>query len=264
MTQFSRRFYPVGLPQVFYMAESPFRPIVFSVNTYNFKQASYLVGILQPISTNQHTVKDSFRFADWAKSYKHRNGIMDSFDVCSLFTNVPLDETIQICLGKLYVLPDSPAIPGPVLKKLLEFATKKSHFILDGQYYDLIDGVAMGSPLGPLLVNIFMCDFEEKWITYTPRFHPTLWFRYVDDTFSMFDSKDTANEFLKYLNSSHSHTQEKGNSIKFTTEFEQAKEIPFLNILVKRCPNNTFITSVYREKTFTGFYTKWDSFTPRK
>ena len=89
-----------GLPKV-HKTGCPFRPIVFSVNTYNFNQASYLVGILQPISTNQHTVKDSFRFADWAKSYKHRNGIMDSFDVCSLFTNVPLDETIQICLGKL-------------------------------------------------------------------------------------------------------------------------------------------------------------------
>ena len=78
------------------------------------------------------------------------NGIMCSFDVCSLFTNVPCDETIQICLDKLYALPDSPAIPRPALKKLLEFATKKSHFIFDGQDYDQIDGVSMGSPLGPV------------------------------------------------------------------------------------------------------------------
>ena len=100
---------------------------------------------------------------------------------------------------------------------------------------------------------------EEKWIITcnSPRFHPTLWYRYVDDTFSMFGSKDTANEFSKYLNGRH-------NSIKFTIEFEQAEEIPFLDILIKRCPNNTFITSVYRKKTFTGLYTKWDSFKPRK
>ena len=89
-------------------AGCPFYPIVSSVNTYNYNLASYLVGILQPISTNQHTVKDSFTcsFADWAKTYKHNNGITCSLDVTSLFTNVPLDETMQICLNRLYSLPD--------------------------------------------------------------------------------------------------------------------------------------------------------------
>ena len=48
-------------------------------------------------------------------------------------------------------------MPHSALKGLLEFATKKSHFIFDGDYYDQIDGVAMGSPLGPVLANIFMC-----------------------------------------------------------------------------------------------------------
>ena len=74
-----------GLPKV-HKARCPFRPIVSSENTYNYDLASYLVGILQPISTNQHTVKDSFSFADWAKTYKHNNGIMCSLDVTSLFT----------------------------------------------------------------------------------------------------------------------------------------------------------------------------------
>ena len=243
-----------GLPKV-HKAGCPFRPIVSSVNTYNYNLASYLVGILQPISTNQHTVKDSFSFADWAKTYKHNNG-MCSLDVTSLFTNVLLDETIQICLDRLYSLPDPPQLPRSVLKDLLQFATKKSHFIFDAQCYDQIDGVAMGSPLGPVLANIFMCHFEEQWLM-NSRFCPSLWFRYVDDTFTMFDSKDNANEFLTFLNSRH-------DSIKFTLEFEEDNKIPFLDILLKRCPDNTFSTSVYCKKTFTGLYTKWDSFTPRK
>ena len=169
---------------------------------------------------------------------------------------MPLDETIQICLDRLYSLPDPPQLPRSVLKDLLQFATKKSHFIFDGQYYDQIDGVAMGSPLGPVLANIFMCHFEEKWLTKS-RFCPSLWFRYVDDTFTTFDSKNNANEFLNFLNSRH-------DSIKFTIEFEEDNEIPFLDILLKRCPDNTLSTSVYRKKTFTGLYTKWNSFTPRK
>ena len=143
-----------GLPKV-HKTGCPFRPIVSSVNTHNYNLASYLVSILQPISTNQYTVRDSFSFADWAKNYKHDNGIMCSLDVSSLFTNVPLEETLNICLDKLYSLADPPALPKVVLRKLLEFATKKSHFLFDGKYYDQIDGVAMGSPLGPV-ANIFV------------------------------------------------------------------------------------------------------------
>jgi len=54
----------------------------------------------------------------------------------------------------------------------------------------------------------------------------------------MFERKDTTNEILRYLNSRH-------ESIKFTIDFEQDNEIPFLDILIKRCPNNTFATSIF-------------------
>ena len=64
---------------------------------YNYR--AYFVTILQPILTNQYTVKDSFSFADWAKKYKHNNGIMCSLDFSSLFTNVPPKETLDICMS---------------------------------------------------------------------------------------------------------------------------------------------------------------------
>ena len=63
------------------------------------------------------------------KKHKHDNGIMCSFDVWSLFTNVPLEETIQICLEKLYSPPDPPTLPRAAQHKVLEFATKKNHFL---------------------------------------------------------------------------------------------------------------------------------------
>ena len=58
--------------------------------------------------------------------------------------------------------------------------------MFDGQHYAQIDDVAMGSPLGPVSANIFICHFEES---------------YVDDTFSLFDSKDAPFKFLHFLNS---------------------------------------------------------------
>ena len=86
---------------------------------------------------------------------------------------------------------------------------------------------------------------------------PTIWFRDIDDTFTLFHNKDAAVQFLSYLSSRH-------KNIQFTIEFEQNQEIPFLDVLIKRHLNNSFSTSIYRKKTFTGLYTQWDSFTPRK
>ena len=58
----------------------------------------------------------------------------------------------------------------------------------------------------PVLANIFMCDSEEKWVMNNGA-RPTIWFRYVDDTFTLFNNKDTAVQFLSYLNSRHKNIQ---------------------------------------------------------
>ena len=81
------------------------------------------------------------------------------------------------------------------------------------------------SLLGPVLANIFMCHFEECWLT-NNQFRPSIWFRYVDDTFSLFDSRDTASRFLDFLNSRHPN-------IKFTMELEENREIPFLDVCIE-------------------------------
>ena len=55
-------------------------------------------------------------------------------------------------------------LPKRDLKTLFLDATSKTHFMFDGVFYDQVDGVAMGSPLGPTLANLFMAHNEQRWI----------------------------------------------------------------------------------------------------
>ena len=48
------------------------------------------------------------------------------------------------------------------LVELLQVATKSQLFQFDGRLYKQVDGVAMGSPLGPLVANTFLCSNEEQ------------------------------------------------------------------------------------------------------
>ena len=95
----------------------------------------------------------------------------------------------------LYSLADPPALPRVVLRKPLEFAIKKSHFLIDGKCFDQIDGVALGSPLAPVLANTFICDFEEKWLM-KAKISPSFRNRYFHDMFTKFHNKYSANEFF--------------------------------------------------------------------
>ena len=87
---------------------------------------------------------------------------MISFNVKSLFTNVPYEETIDIILNKIYDEKKiEKNIPRNIMKDLLYLCTKHVHFTYGGKLYIQIDGVAIGSLLGPHLANMFMISLEE-------------------------------------------------------------------------------------------------------
>ena len=84
--------------------------------------------------------------------------------------------------------------------------------LTDNKTFQQIDGVAMGSPLGPTLANIFMCHHEQQWLDNCPtKIKPQLYQRFVDDTFLLFNNQQNPKQFLDYLNKLH-------NNIKFTSE----------------------------------------------
>ena len=123
---------------------------------------------MKPLSCNQYTVTDTFEFVNEVQSLEiNRGDILVSYDVTSLFTNVPLDETIQILADKAFSddwfnKTHELNLSRDQLIELLNAATKNQLFQYNGNLYEQTDGVVMGSPLGPLPTNVFMCSIEDK------------------------------------------------------------------------------------------------------
>ena len=95
---------------------------------------------------------------------------MGSLDVESFFTNIPLDETIDICINQQFENTDTvEGFTKSELKQLLCLATKESYFIFNGLVYKQTDGVAMGPPLAPSLANAFLSYHEKNWLNSCPQ-----------------------------------------------------------------------------------------------
>ena len=122
--------------------------------------AKFLLPFLTSLTQNEDTVTDSFHFAEEICK-QDANLYMASLDMDFLFTNIPLDETIDICIDSLYKDSENTAkIPKDVFRNLLNVATKELFFMFNNKFYKQIDDVAIGSPLGPALANIFVYSFE--------------------------------------------------------------------------------------------------------
>ena len=136
-----------------------------------------------------------------------------SFDVISLFTNALLDATIDIFLKRIYDNREiNTAISEREMNKLIQICMKDVHFDFNGTTYVQKDGVAMGSPLAPVLAGIFMVELERAIIPKLSQ-HLQFWKRYVDDTIC-FVYNGYQGFVLSRLNSFH-------NSIQFTYEIEK-------------------------------------------
>ena len=77
------------------------RPIPSAINTPSYKAANFLVLLLTLLTSSVYTIKDLFSFVEEVPSFDCAH-YMTSFDKESVFTNIPLEETINICVDKLF------------------------------------------------------------------------------------------------------------------------------------------------------------------
>ena len=170
---------------------------------------------------------------------------MVSFNVKSFFTNVPLDRTIEIVLRRIYDKHElQTSITRSEMKELLILCTKNVHFTFDNVIKVQNDGVAMGSPLGPVLSDIFMIELETSLLPELTDYIQ-FWKRYVDDTIC-FIIVGSVNYILSVLNSFDVN-------IKFTYQLEHEGKLPFLDVLLCRSGKKIY-TTVYRKAINNDVY----------
>ena len=236
----SKPGYMYGLRKI-HKENTPLRPIISSIGTFSYNLAKFLVKLLSSLIKNEFSILNSCTFVKELCSVNFGyDVVMASFDITSLFTNIPLDETINLIIDN--ISDEQISLYGLDrinLRKLLFLATRDNVFTFNGKLYRQMDGVAMGSPLGPVLADIFMNISEKLWLSECPiNFKPLYYKRYVDDTFLVFRHENQIQQFLDYLNSKHPN-------IKFTCEIEENSQISFLDVLITRHAG-VFSTSVYR------------------
>ena len=172
------KFY--GLPKI-HKPGIPLRPIVSSIGPATYNTAKELAKILKPlVGMSAHHVQNTRDFVEQIKDIRLKQGeCIMSYDVTALFTSVPIQPVLNIIKQRLandHDLHKRTTMSTSHIIHLLEFCLGSTSFVYQGQFYQQLEGKAMGSPLSPIVANIFMKQFEEEALATAPH-PPSLWKR---------------------------------------------------------------------------------------
>ena len=168
--------------------------------------------------------------------------ILVTFDVSSLYTNIPHNKGVAACREALETCP-SLAPPTNYLVDLIQQILTLNNFSFNGEHYLQTQGTAMGTRMAPSYANLFMTKLEETLLTQTT-ISPRIWWRYIDDVFAIWDKgQDELENFLQQINTFH-------NTIKFTAEWSTDR-VSFLDTTVI-LDADTIHTDLYTKPTDTS------------
>ena len=178
--------------------------------------------------------------------------ILISYDVSVLFTSIHMDsalEAVNIALEEDDSWKEITDLTADQVLQLLDFCLSTTYFVFREQFYQQCGGCAMGSPVSPVIANLYMEHFEKSALSTSPVTNK-IWLRFVDDTFVIIP-KSGVNEFFEHINSQNAH-------IKFTSEQEEDHHLAFLDTCISRYLDGSLDISIYRKPTHTDQYLHFD------
>ena len=135
-------------------------PIVSSIGTFNYNLARFLCDLLSPLVPNDYSCKDTFSFVSQIKNANLSKKFLVSYDVTSLFTNISLQETIDIAINLIFNHNSNLNITKKELKNFSFLLHRR--LLFNGKFYNQIHRVVVVSPLAPVVANIFMGFYESE------------------------------------------------------------------------------------------------------
>ena len=235
-----------GQPKL-HKPNAPIRPVVSFCGAPSYKLAQCLNSKFKEYSnfSPKYGVKNSLELVDKLKDKNVTRGRLISFDVSSLFTNVPVKDTVRLAEDLLLKNKVNPVIINELMDGI-DLCSKQTYFMFNQNIYMQKEGLAMGSPLSPLLAEIFMDNFEKTVFSSKNPLTKQIgyWFRYVDDVLCLWLGTDRQlNKFHTFINSVHP-------KIKFTLEIETNQAINFLDLNISVI-NGKHQFKIYRKETFS-------------
>lgn len=234
--------------------DCPVRPIVSTVNSPTSELVKFITKILTVSfqEYNQFSIKNSAIFAAKVNDLQLPDGyVLVSLDVVSLFTNIPLQLTIDVITEEWQLIQDNTDIPLEEFIHILEFIFNSNYLLYLGQHYSQTFGCPMGSNISPVLANIIMTKVLKHSISRL-HFQPPFLFQYVDDLILSIP-EGSSQSTLEIFNSYNQH-------IQFTIEEEKNMAVPFLDTLVIRTENNRVQLDWYQKPTSSGKYINFQSY----
>ena len=138
-------------------------------------------------------MRNSADFVQWILQIAlAETDVMVSFDVVNLFTNVPVNEAILVISNRLQqdeALKERTSMPIPALCHLVELCPRSTYLQFGQTFFEQVQRTVMGSPLSPIVANIFMEDLETRALEMSPH-KPRMWPRYVDNVFAIWPHGD--------------------------------------------------------------------------